>query len=328
MRIVITGGSGFLGSHVAEQAKAQGHDVVCLVRKSSNTRFLEELGVELAQGAVDDPASLPKAVEGADAVVHCAGLVKARSLEDFERVHKDGTLALADAAKRHAPKLRRFVHVSTAGVMGEGRKGAPHRESDTPAPATMYAKSKLSGESALLERKGELPLVVLRPPAIYGPRDGEILAFFQMVRRSRMAVRMGGSMRELSMIYGPDCAEACLAAITAEVPSGSTYFVEDGYTYSFEEMAHAIAAAYGVGLMGTFDIPSPVVRAAAFGSELFGKVSGKVMMFTRDKLGELLMQHFTVDGSRARAELGWQPKTPFSEGAKATAAWYRQHRWD
>jgi nucleoside-diphosphate-sugar epimerase len=328
MRVLVTGGSGFLGSHVAEQLKSEGHDVVCLVRKSSDTSFLRELGVTLATGAVDAPETLPAALEGAEAVVHCAGVVKARSYEDFERVHKGGTLALARAAKEHAKNLRRFVHVSTAGVMGLGDKGRKHVEADSPAPVTPYSKSKLAGERALLELAGELPITVVRPPAIYGPRDQEILAFFQMVRRTRVAFRMGGSMQTMSLVYASDCADACVKAMTADVPSGRIYFVDDGYTYTFEDMAHAIAAAYGIGLLGTPKIPVPIVTAAAMGAELFGKVTGKVMIFKRDKLPELLMEHFAVDGSLARKELGWEPKVPFAEGAKLTAGWYREHRWD
>jgi nucleoside-diphosphate-sugar epimerase len=328
MRVLVTGGSGFLGSHVAEQLKDGGHDVVCLVRRSSNTSFLRELGVEMKEGAIDAPETLPAALDGVEAVVHCAGVVKARSEADFERVHKGGTLALAEAAKKHAKALKRFVHVSTAGVMGPGRSGKKHVEDDTPNPATPYSRSKLAGEQAILERAGELPVVVIRPPAIYGPRDQEILAFFQMVRRTRFAFRMGGSMKTMSLVYGPDCADAIVRAITADVPSGRIYFVEDGATYTYEEMARAIAAAYEQKLFGTPNIPVPIVTAAALGSELFGKVTGKVMIFKRDKLPELLIEHFAVDGTRARDELGWKPTTHFEEGARLTAAWYRKHRWD
>jgi nucleoside-diphosphate-sugar epimerase len=328
MRVLVSGASGFLGSHVAEQLKELGHEVVCLVRKTSDVTFLRELGAELASGSVDAPESLVSAMSRVQAVVHCAGLVKARNMEEFDRVHKHGTLALARAAIEHAPGLQRFVHVSTAGVMGPSRKSAKHLISDAPNPVTSYGKSKLSAELALLELKDQLPITVIRPPAIYGPRDREILAFFQMIRRTRMAFRMGDSMQSVSMIYASDCARACVQAIFADVPSGSTYFVDDGYTYTYEDMAHAIAAAYGVGLLGTPSLPMPIVRMAAQASETFGRLTNRVMMFTRDKLPELLAEHFVVDSSSARRDLGWEPRVPFAEGAKLTARWYRDNRWD
>ncbi len=326
MRVFVTGGSGFLGSHVAERAKAQGHHVICLVRKTSNTAFLKELGVELREGAVD--GNLDGVLEGVDAVVHCAGLIKARTLADFERVHKDGTVNLAEAALAQSKGLRRFVHVSTAGVMGVGAAGRAHRETDEPSPVTPYSASKLSGERALLAMAHRLPLTILRPPAIYGPRDDEILAFFQMVRRTRMGFRLGGSMKSMSLVYATDCADACLLAAAADVPSGSIYFVEDGETYSFETMAEAIADAYGQALWGVPNIPKPIVHAAAMGSELVGKLTNKVMIFTREKLPELLMEHFLIDGSKARADLSFSPSVTFREGARMTAAWYRREGWD
>ncbi len=328
MRVLVTGGSGFLGSHVAELLHGEGHEVACLVRKSSDTTFLRSLGVKLVEGAVDDESTLPAAVDGAEAIVHCAGLVKARTMADFDRVHTGGTLGLARAALETKAPLKRFVHVSTSGVMGLGAAGKKHQVTDEPAPRTSYDKSKLGAERALLELAGELPLTVLRPPAIYGPRDREILAFFQMVRRTRVAIRMGRSMQSVSMIFATDCARACERAIFADVPSGSVYFVDDGNVYAYEEMARAIADAYGIKLLGMPSLPAPIVTAAAAASEAFGKVTNKVMMFTRDKLPMLLAEHFVIDSSQARADLGWAPTVSFAEGARRTAAWYREHRWD
>ncbi|MFO0553708.1 MAG: NAD(P)-dependent oxidoreductase [Polyangiaceae bacterium] len=333
MRVLVTGGTGFLGSHVVERLVADGHDVTCLVRKTSDTKFLRSLAdrtgkVELRLGAVDAPETLPDAVHDADAVVHCAGLIKARSLGDFERVHKDGTVAVATAARDHAKNLKRFVHVSTAGVMGPSQPGSPHVESVEPNPTTPYSTSKLSGERALLAMKDELPIVVLRPPAIYGPRDDEVLAFFQMVRRTRMAFRMGSSSQSQSMIFVGDCVDAIVRAIDAAVPSGAMYLLDDGEVHTFEELATSIARAYGIRLLATPSIPSPLVYAAAWGSETFGRVTNRVMIFTRDKLPELLMEHFSIDSSAARRDLGWEPKTKFVDGARLTAGWYRENRWD
>jgi 2-alkyl-3-oxoalkanoate reductase len=328
MRVLVTGGSGFLGSHVAEQLKARDHDVICLVRGSSNTAFLETLGVTLAKGAVDDRASLDAAARNVDAVIHCAGLVKAKSREEFDRVHVDGTTFLLDACIANAPKLRRFVHVSTAGVMGPGRPGEKLSADAPTNPQTMYAKSKLAGEGAALAFKDKLPITILRPPAIYGPRDNEILQFFQMVRRTRVAVRLGDSMKSLSMVYGADCADACIRAIEADVPSGSIYFVDDGRSYAFEDLARAIATGYGFDLLGTVKVPKAIIRAAAKVSDVYAKAADKAVMFSSDKLGELFIEHFVVDASRAREDLGWEPKVMFPEGARLTAQWYRENGWD
>ncbi len=328
LRVLVTGGSGFLGSHVAEQLVAAGHEVRCLVRATSKTAFLEDLGVERVFGALDRPESLARAVEGCDAVIHSAGLVKARNDAEFLAAHVDGTVALAKAAIAKAPGLKRFVHVSTAAVMGPGVSGRKHTAHDAPNPQTKYAKSKLAGEQALLALKDQLPITIVRPPAIYGPRDSEILAFFKMVRRTRVAIRLGQSLETVSMVYGADAADACIRAIDDPRPSGSIYFVDDGEAHSFGSMAQAIADGYGVKLYGTPKLPEPLLRAAAALSDAYAETFDKAVMFSTDKLGELLMMHFQVDASDTRKHLGWAPKTSFREGAKVTAAWYREKGWD
>lgn len=340
MRVLVTGGSGFLGSHVAEQLVEEGgHEVRCLVRRSSKIDHLQELQrtalkkgegtkLELCDGAIDDAASLPAAVRDVDAVIHCAGVVKAKTWDDFVRVNARGAVDLAEAAIAHAPGLKRFVHVSTAGVMGPAKSGEPHRPDGPTNPQTQYSRSKLEGEEGLRKMAGQLPLTIIRPPAIYGPRDQEILAFFQSIRRTRTAFRLGTSMQSVSMVYGADAADACIRAATHHADSGSVYFVEDGTVHSYQSMAEAIAAAYGFRLLAAPSVPKALVGLAARASEAFGKATDRTMMFNRDKLGELLIEHFTVDSTSTRADLGWAPKVGFREGAERTAKWYREHGWD
>jgi len=339
MRVLVTGASGFLGSHVAEQLVDEGHEVRCLVRRSSKVEHLKELSaradadgkgakVELVDGAIDDASSLPAAVRGVDAVVHCAGVVKARTWDDFLAVNERGAVDLAKAVIEHAPELRRFVHVSTAGVMGPSKRGEPHRPDGPTNPVTQYSKSKLAGEIAIRALGDRLPLTIIRPPAIYGPRDQEVLALFQAIRRTRTAFRMGMSMQSVSMVYATDAADACVRAITHHADSGSVYFVEDGVVHSYESMTEAVAAAYGFRLLASPSLPKSIVGLAARASEAFGKLTDKTMMFNRDKLGELLMEHFTLDSSATRRDLGWAPKVTFRQGAERTAKWYREHGWD
>ena len=327
MKVLVTGASGFLGSHVVTLLKARGDEVRCLVRKSSNTKLLEKLGVELAYGAIDQHDTLPAAVKGVDAIIHCAGLVKAKSAEEFDEVNHKGSEALALAAIEHNPGLKRFVHISTAAFMGPGEPGVKRTTDDEPNPVTEYGRSKLRGERAVLALKDKLPVTVLRPPAIYGPRDTEMFAFFQMVSYG-LAVKMGGGFESMVIVYGEDCAEACLRAIDNDsVPSGSVFFVHDGEARSFDAMADHIARALDVELWGRPPVPIPVLRVAARFSEAFGKATNKAMMFTQDKVHELAIKHFDFDISATREVLGWEPKTTFADGAKVTARWYRENQW-
>ena len=204
MKVLVTGGSGFLGSWVCELlSKREGTEVRALVRRTSNTKHLKTLSnVTLAEGSVEDARSVDEAAKGVDAVVHCAGLVKAKNEDELVRVNVQGTKNLVRAAKEHGSK--RFVHVSSLEACGPSLDGSPVPV-DQERPVTAYGRSKLAAEKAVLEAKDALPVVVLRPGAIYGPRDVEILEAFKSVKRGLMPTVAGGTAKG-SFVWGPDCA--------------------------------------------------------------------------------------------------------------------------
>jgi nucleoside-diphosphate-sugar epimerase len=326
MRVLVTGGSGFLGSHVAEQLSLKGHHVVALVRKTSNRKFLSTLeNVELAEGSVEDRAAVDRAMLGVDAVVHSAGLVKARSEAEFFACNMQGTVNLLDAAIAHAPKLKRFVHISSLEACGPSLDGQPV-PLDQERPVTTYGRSKLAAEKEVLARKAKLPVVILRPAAIYGPRDVEILEAFRAVRRRQYPVIGNGAMLAC-YTYGPDCAKACLQAVFEDVPSGGVYFVDDGEPLSMARaMGELLPEAVGTAPLVRFGVPFPVLRLASIGVEAYGRVRGKAVMLTREKV-KALRQHWVCESERTRSDLKWQPEVSFPEGARRTAKWYAENGW-
>jgi nucleoside-diphosphate-sugar epimerase len=327
MTILLTGGSGFLGSHIAEQLSAAGRRVRALVRKTSDTSLLAKLPhVELFEASMEDAEGLGRAAEGVDAIIHAAGLVKARSAEEFHRVNAAGTASLVAAAVRAEPRPRRFVLVSSLTAIGPSdARGTPVTPATGPHPVTRYGRSKLAGERAALEHRDDLSLVIVRPPALYGPRDREFFAFFQAVK-SRILPYTGSPDGQLSMSYGPDAASACIAAVDADVPSGSAYFIDDGEVYTLAELGRHIEAALGTRALVRFPLPQALLRVAATATEAWGKATDRPMMFTPDKCNELFEQ-WVCDASATGPALGWQPKVKFAEGAALTAAWYRREGW-
>ncbi len=326
MRVLVTGGSGFLGSHVAEQLARAGHTVRALVRRSSNRKFLETLpGVEFAEGSVEDAARVEEAMKGGiDAVIHSAGLVKARGESEFWATNVDGTRNIFEAAKKHAPGLKRLVFVSSLEVSGPAEDGRPVPISQE-TPMSAYGRSKLEAERFLKSHKDELPITILRPTAVYGPRDNEMVEVFRSVSRGVLPISGDGSAK-LTFIYGPDCAAACIRAIDANVPSGAAYFISDGEIYVQKDAKVGVEAAHGKRASVRLGVPFPVLDAVAAGVEVYGKMRNKAVMLTREK-AKVIRKSWVCGIDETTRDLGWKPETMWREGTKLTADWYKREGW-
>ncbi len=324
MKVLVTGGSGLLGSHVAELLSERGDRVRALVRSSSNRRHLQSLAnVELFEGSVEQSDRVAEALEGVDAIVHCAGLVKARNTDEFFSVNVGGTSNLVQAARvARSPGFKRFVHVSSLEACGPSQDGSPV-PLDQEAPVTAYGRSKLAAEKVVLSAKDELPVTLLRPGAIYGPRDAEILQAFKAIERGLLPLIDEG--RALGMwIYASDCAAACIRAIDADVPSGRTYFVDDGCgPLSQQQMLSDAERALGRRAFVRRSLPVPLLMAVARGLEMAGRVANRPVMLTREK-ASMLLQDWVCSSEETRRDLSWEPKVPWSEGVELAVRWYRR----
>jgi nucleoside-diphosphate-sugar epimerase len=231
------------------------------------------------------------------------------------------------SARRRADKgraLKRFVHVSSLEACGPSADGAPVPH-DQEAPVTAYGRSKLAAEKVVLSAKDDMPVVMLRPAAIYGPRDVEILDAFKSVKRGVFPVINGGKSKAI-FIYATDCAEACLRAIDADVPSGRTYFVDDGCgAIDMRQMFADFERALGKKALRA-TLPIPVLMTVARGVEAFGRITNRPVMLTREKAA-MLVQDWVCSSESTRKDLGWQPKVPWSEGVPLAVDWYRRNGW-
>ncbi|MCG3173840.1 MAG: Aurachin B dehydrogenase [Myxococcota bacterium] len=329
MKILLTGATGFLGSHVAEQLSGQGHVVRCVVRKSSNRKFLDSLrNIEYAEGPVENEAAMAEAVKGVDAVIHSAGLVKARTPAGFREVNVGGTAVLLEAAVQHNPGLKRFVLVSSLAAIGPSLDGKPLTEEadKAPKPVTHYGRSKLEAEIKAREYASRLPVTIVRPPLIYGPRDQECWAFFDSIRKGVLPMLDGGQ-NTLSVIYGADAAAALIRAAEADVPSGSAYFIEDGEVRVWKDMLETLEKSMGQRAWLRISMPLWVMGIGAFFTETYGRITGKAVMLTRDKLNELAQPHWVCDSTKARRELGWAPQVDWETGTRLTWEWYKKEGW-
>lgn len=325
MRVLVTGASGFLGSHIAEAFADAGHHVRTLLRKTSSRAFLQ-FAHEETPGDVTQPDTLPAAVAEVDAVVHAAGLIKARSAAEFASVNEHGVTNLLRAIAAHNPGLRRFVHISSIAAHGPSPDGRPRLPGADPHPVTAYGRSKLAGEIALRQSPLADRAVIFRPPAIYGPRDAALLPFFQLAKWHFAPLLEGGHNRT-SMVYGPDCAQAALLAATAEADvGGNVYYPEDGAVYTWRDMLAFIEEAAGKKMLA---VPTPrfAYAAAALGSELFGRATNRAVIFDRDKVREMSQDAWVCSADALRTDLGWRPRVLGREGTRLTYRWYKANHW-
>lgn len=297
-----------------------------LVRPRSDRNVLSRQPLtEFATGAIEAPDTLATAMDGVEAVVHVAGIVKARSTAEFFQVNTQGTKNLLEAALKRGG-IRRFVYVSSLAAFGPSPDGKPLLDDAQPRPLSPYGRSKLEAEQAVLAAKDRLHVTVIRPPAIYGPRDRETLAFYTSVKRHVLPVLGKGEMT-LSMVYGDDAARACVRALTAEVPSGRAYFIDDGVFYTLRDLIGGIEQAMERRAWLRLPLPWPVVTSVAAATQLWGKVTGTAQMLTLDKVRELKQPYWICSGEGARRELGWAPRVQWAQGVQEAVKWYRAEGW-
>lgn len=326
MKVLVTGASGFLGSHIAEQLASEGHEVRVLVRKSSSREFLQGFPHEEAIGDVANAASLPAAVEGIEGVAHAAGLVKARSEEHFSAVNGHGTANLLSAIEKHAPNFQRFVYVSSLSAHGSSPDGKPRPVDAEPKPVSAYGRTKLEGEIAVQESPLAKKSVILRMPVIYGPRDPALAPMFQAVKFRIAPLLMGGHNR-VSVVYATDAARAVNTVLTAEADvAGKVYTPEDGKVYTWRDLLGAIEEAMGHGAL-VLPVPRAGYDFAALLAEAGAKVIRKPVIFTRDKVREMAQKSWVCSAEALTRDTGWRPEVEFGEGARLTGEWYRAQKW-
>jgi len=321
---LVTGASGFVGSHIVDELLRRGARVRCLVRATSSRRWLEGKGVELADGDVCERQGLDAAVSGADWIVHAAGLTHAPSAAEFHRVNVAGTETILAAALRSTPAPKRFVYISSQAAAGPSRDGVPVTEDQPPRPVSTYGSTKLAGEERVMRAADRLPVVAIRPPTVYGPRETALLKYFRAVKY-HVRPYIGGA-RPFSVVYAEDHARAVWATLTAEKAIGRIYFVGGPDITTYQEMGSAIARAMGTWAVRV-PIPTPVLQAGALLGELAGSLTHRAPFFSREKFREITAGDWIVSSRKIRDELGWTHATPLEDGVRATAAWYREAGW-
>ncbi len=324
-RVLVTGGTGFVGSHLVELLVRRGFDVTCLVRDPKQLKWLQGAGVRIVQGDCSRPESLGSAVRDVSCVYHVAGLTKAFRTRDYYAVNHGGTKNLLDVCSRHGSGVRKFVLVSSQAAAGPSAANRPVRETDPPHPVSDYGKSKLMAEEEALRHRDRFTVVIVRPSAIYGPRDTDVFELFSWATKGYI-LDVGGGERFMNWCHVEDVAEALLLAGAAQVPSGSIYFAAEDRIYSSFEFREALLRTGGVSARLVTVPPWAGYLIGAL-AEAAGRMRGKATILNRQKVREAVERYWTCDLGKTHADLGFRAQMPLERGLAATWSWYRENGW-
>lgn len=325
MKILITGATGFIGSHLAEHLLAKGYELRCLVRPTSNLRWLQHLPIEQIYGDLFDERALLSAVKGADYVYHVGGVTKARTREEYMKGNHDATSNILAAVRKSNPGLKRFIHVSSQTVVGPSIGGTPVDESTPLHPITSYGMSKMEAEKECQKAMPDLPITIVRPPAVYGPRDKDIFEFFSTMKKGLQPM-IGFNVKTVSLIHVKDLVDGIILAGEHPRSVGQTYFISSERFYDWMEVGDITSGILGRKVL-RLKIPEFVVYMIAGVSELYSLVSRQAVLLNIEKARDIVQDSWTCSIAKAQRELGFRESLTLAEGIRNTVEWYKENKW-
>jgi dihydroflavonol-4-reductase len=324
LNVLITGGTGFIGSRLGLRCLAGGQSVLILGQEntpaeSSNRKLLEERGARIRLASVTQKELLPEMLKGIDVVFHLAAAQHESNVPDqrFRDVNVLGTANLLEGSVTAG--VRRFVHGSTIGVYGQGLQGVIDENSPL-RPDNIYGKTKLEGENVVLSFKDRLPVVIVRIPETYGPGDRRLLKLFKAIRKG-VFVMIGDGKNLHHLIHIDDLIDALTLAAENPDAIGNIFLVAGEEPVTTKEMVDVIASRMGASIPG-YRVPlSPLLSLAYVMEKAFRPLGIQPPIYPRRM--DFFRKNFAFSQEKAKAILGFQPKVRFSEGISSTAEWYR-----
>jgi len=281
--------------------------------------------VEFVAGNCHERDSLKQAVKDVDQVFHIAGAITAVKEKTYFEVNALGTENLVQACIENNTRLKKFIYLSSQAAAGPCRSGGKKKESDPCEPVSPYGKSKLLGEQLALSHSHELPLLILRPCSVYGPRDKGFYALFKCLSKS-INPCLSGHDQLVSMCYVQDLVRAIILAAETQTENEEIFFLSDGQDYRMGEIGDIFAQAMEINAL-KIRLPKQMLFGMAFFAKCFSRVSGKPSILSRGKVEEMIQKNWLCDITKARALLGFEPRISLALGAELTAAWYKKENW-
>ncbi|TDQ11649.1 NAD-dependent epimerase/dehydratase family protein [Pedobacter metabolipauper] len=325
-KVLITGATGFVGYHLIKKAVESGLDVYAAVRLSSDVAHLKVFDIQYTDLDYSSVEALKIELEEKqyDYIIHAAGITKAKTKADYDKVNAGYTRNLAIAASTAAIKLQKFVFVSSLAALGPLSDLNKKINDDTVGhPVTNYGASKLLAERYLSEIEN-LPLIVIRPTAVYGPREKDIFILFKSISRG-IEPHIGSFKQQLSFIYVTDLAEIIVKSLFSSIIKQS-YNISDGQIYDRYILAYRIKQALNKKTL-KFNLPISLVGALASVMDLLYTKSKSTPTLNKEKMAELTAINWDCTIDHARKDLGFEPKYNLEQGIIETVRWSKKNHW-
>lgn len=325
MTTMVTGATGFIGSHLVERLRGEGRRVICVAKDTLNARFLESLGCTIVLADLNNGVPWQRLLEDIETVYHLAGVTRARHSREYYEGNVLGTRNLVNACLRYAPRLRRLVVVSSLTATGPSPDGTPLSEDAPFHPVSHYGRSKMLAEQEVVKTGDRLPWTIVRPSAVYGPRERDMYDYIRMIGRG-LEPLIGLKDKLLSLIYADDLVDGILLAGESRRAIGRTYFLGSEAPYSYHEIGLAIARVLRC-RPRCLRLPHWLVYVVGACAVAAGMLSGTQVFFNIQKARESVQPAWVCSVERARQDLGFRQRIGLEEGMRRTCDWYRQHGW-
>jgi nucleoside-diphosphate-sugar epimerase len=325
-RALVTGATGFIGSHLTEFLMGLGWEVVCLGRDPFKPRHIKDLTVRII--SLNQIRTELEKAPGFDYIFHLAGATREKNYEGYARANlnltEDLLKSIVDSGNNQ--DLKRFLFVSSQAAAGPAKNPKyPVKEEDPASPVSLYGKSKLEAENLVKGFSGSVPITIIRPPTVFGPRDTDLLTVFRMCKYRTQTVPRGLE-QHISVIYVKDLVNGIFQAATTEVSIGETYFIANERPVVWRQFCLDISEVCG---KRSVILPVPILIMNMIGGlgDLSMRFTGKPPLIRSEKLREMLQPAWVCSSEKAAAQLKWAPEYSLREALIETMAWYRSQGW-
>lgn len=323
MKIFITGGTGFIGSHLVDSLAAQEDtEVYALVRDLNNLKWLEGLNINFLEGDLFTIPALPTDV---DTIFHLAGSTKAHKSADYYTVNQEGTASLFQALNMQGLTPKKVILLSSLAASGPCYQGNPVKECDEPCPVSPYGRSKLEGEKEALKHKDKFPVTIMRVGPVFGPRDRDFISYFKFIQMGILP-KIGSTQQLFSLCYIKDLVKAMRLGMEAELESGEIFNIADPHPYSWDEFGRVASQVLNKQLKSV-RFPFFIAYLVSFFSEISSKIRKQPSILSRDKLKEMKQEGWVIDTKKSADRLSFYPDFTLLEGLQETLGWYLEHGW-